>query len=91
MTKVIALENPPAGRRYGEEFDQPEGSALTTWLLEKRYEAEEGQGTIEYVLVLGVIVVGIFGLVQWGGLGTAITNALTAVTDLFDPANNPIS
>jgi|GEM_PF-1095605 len=53
-------------------------------------EREEGQGTIEYVLVLGVIVVGIFGLVQWGGLGTAISGALGAVTGLFTPANNPI-
>lgn len=50
-------------------------------------EREEGQGTIEYVLVLGVIVVGIFGLVQWGGLGTAIQGALTAVTELFTGAN----
>jgi Flp pilus assembly pilin Flp len=50
-------------------------------------EREEGQGTIEYVLVLGVIVVGIFGLVQWGGLGTAISGALGAVTGLFTGAN----
>lgn len=50
---------------------------------------EEGQGTIEYVLVLGVIVVGIFGLVQWGGLGTAISGALGAVSGLFT-GTNPI-
>ena len=62
-----------------------------TWLQRKRYEAEaaqeQGQGTIEYVLVLGVIVVGIFGLVQWGGLGTAISGALNAVTGLFTGPN----
>jgi len=52
-------------------------------------EREEGQGTIEYVLVLGVIVVGIFGLVQWTNLGGAITGALGAVTGLFE--STPIS
>lgn len=46
-------------------------------------EREEGQGTIEYILVLGVIVVGIFSLVVWTGLGTQITNAITNVTNLF--------
>lgn len=50
---------------------------------------EEGQGTIEYVLVLGVIVVGIFGLVAWTDLGTGITGALAAVTGLF--TSTPIS
>lgn len=52
-------------------------------------EREEGQGTIEYILVLGVIVVGIFGLVQWGGLGTAISTAITNVTNLF--TSNPFA
>ena len=51
MTKVIALENPPAGRRYGEEFDQPEGSALTTWLLEKRVRLDDRMGTPRSMLV----------------------------------------
>ncbi|TAK79118.1 MAG: Flp family type IVb pilin [Dehalococcoidia bacterium] len=45
--------------------------------------SEEGQGTIEYILVLGVIVVGIFGLVAMTNLGTAISGALNAVTGLF--------
>lgn len=45
--------------------------------------SEEGQGTIEYILVLGVIVVGIFGLVALTNLGAAISGALTAVTGLF--------
>lgn len=52
-------------------------------------EREEGQGTIEYVLVLGVIVVGIFTLVAWTDLGTAITGAIGAVESLF--TSTPIS
>lgn len=50
--------------------------------------SEEGQGTIEYILVLGVIVVGIFGLVALTDLGTAISGALEAVVALF--ASTPI-
>ncbi len=46
-------------------------------------EREEGQGTIEYILVLGVIVVGIFSLLVWTPLGTALSNAIVDVTNLF--------
>jgi len=44
---------------------------------------EEGQGTIEYILVLGVVVVGLFTLVAWGPLGTALEGALDGVSALF--------
>lgn len=64
-------------------------SKLVNYIASQVPEREEGQGTIEYVLVLGVIVVGIFGLVQWGGLGTAISGAITAVTGLF--TSNPFA
>lgn len=45
--------------------------------------SEEGQGTIEYILILGVIVVGIFTAVSMTGLGTQIGLALDAVVGLF--------
>lgn len=56
--------------------------------IPRELATEEGQGTIEYILVLGVIVVGIFGLVAWTDLGTAISGALAAVTGLF--SSSPI-
>jgi Flp pilus assembly pilin Flp len=52
-------------------------------------KSEEGQGTIEYILVLGVIVVGIFALVNFTGLGTAMNEALGAVIALF--GSNPFT
>lgn len=45
MTKVIALENPPPGRCYGEDFDQPEGADLTSWLLEGRVRVDDRMGS----------------------------------------------
>lgn len=62
---------------------------LMDYLASVAEKREEGQGTIEYVLVLGVIVVGIFGLVQWGGLGSAIGGAIGAVEGLF--SSNPVA
>lgn len=55
MTKVIALENPPPGRVYGEEFDQPEGSELTSWLLEKRVRVDDRMGTPGSMIVARAI------------------------------------
>lgn len=56
---------------------------LMDYLASVAEKREEGQGTIEYVLVLGVIVVGIFGLMNFTGLGGAINTALGEVIGLF--------
>lgn len=45
--------------------------------------SEEGQGTIEYLLVVGVLVVGIFGLMTWTDLGDAMNGAIQSVVSLF--------
>jgi hypothetical protein len=67
------------------------GSPEVTDLINSQVEyakvtagSEEGQGTIEYLLVVGVLVVGIFGLMTWAGLGDSMNGAIQAVIDLFD-------
>ncbi len=50
-------------------------------LVELGFEAEEGQGTVEYAVVLGVLVVAIIGAFQLtgitGGVGTAVGKIVT--------------
>lgn len=43
-------------------------------------ESEDGQTFVEYALILAVVVVGVLAAVAWGGLGTAIGNAIGQVT-----------
>lgn len=44
---------------------------------------EEGQGVVEYTLVLGVLVVAIFTAFQLTGIGPAITGGLADLIALF--------
>jgi len=48
---------------------------------------ESGQTFVEYSLVLAVIVVGVLLAATWTGLGTAITAAITKVTNAINPAS----
>jgi Flp pilus assembly pilin Flp len=51
--------------------------------LVARIENEKGQTFVEYALVLSVIVVGVLLLATWTGLGTAINDAITDITEAF--------
>jgi len=42
---------------------------------------EEGQTFVEYALILAVVVVAVLLAVTWTGLGTAIQNAITQVSN----------
>jgi Flp pilus assembly pilin Flp len=46
-----------------------------------RVRREQGQTFVEYALILAVVVVGVLLAVTWTGLGTAIQNAITAVSN----------
>jgi len=47
-------------------------------------KSERGQTFVEYALVLAVIVVAVLLAVTWTGLGTAIGNAITKVTNAIN-------
>jgi Flp pilus assembly pilin Flp len=51
------------------------------YALLARARREQGQTFVEYALILAVVVVGVLLAVTWTGLGTAIQNAITAVTN----------
>ena len=42
---------------------------------------DEGQDMVEYALILAVVVVAVLLAVTWTGLGTAIQNAITQVSN----------
>ena len=44
-------------------------------------ERDEGQTFVEYALILAVVVVALLLAVTWTGLGTAIQNAITQVSN----------
>lgn len=46
-----------------------------------RLRASEGQTFVEYALILAVVVVAVLLAVTWTGLGTAIQNAITQVSN----------
>jgi Flp pilus assembly pilin Flp len=46
-----------------------------------RLRACEGQTFVEYALILAVVVVAVLLAVTWTGLGTAIQNAITQVSN----------
>jgi Flp pilus assembly pilin Flp len=50
---------------------------------------DEGQTFVEYALVLSVIVVGVLLLATWAGLGTAISAAITKITNAINPPAAP--
>jgi Flp pilus assembly pilin Flp len=56
------------------------------WATARVYQIEElkndeGQTFVEYALILSVVVVAVLLAVTWGGLGTAIQNAITQVSN----------
>jgi Flp pilus assembly pilin Flp len=57
---------------------------LTAWAttLRARLGSDEGQTYVEYALILSAVVALVVGL-TFTGLGTAIQNALTQVTNAF--------
>jgi Flp pilus assembly pilin Flp len=56
---------------------------LAAWatMLVGRLESDEGQTFVEYALILAVVVVAVLLAVTWTGLGTAIQNAITQVSN----------
>ena len=40
---------------------------------------EDGQGMTEYVLILALVAVALFGVINFTGLGTSLTNAVGRV------------
>ena len=44
-------------------------------------KSERGQTFVEYALILAVVVVAVLLAVTWTGLGTAIQNAITQVSN----------
>jgi Flp pilus assembly pilin Flp len=50
-----------------------------------RIESEKGQTFVEYALILSVVVVAVLLAVTWTGLGTAIGDAITQVSDSITP------
>jgi Flp pilus assembly pilin Flp len=46
-----------------------------------RLDSDEGQTFVEYALILAVVVVAVLLAVTWTGLGTAIQNAITQVSN----------
>jgi Flp pilus assembly pilin Flp len=47
---------------------------------------EDGQTFVEYALILAVVVVGVLLAATWGGLGTAIKDAIKTVQDAITAA-----
>jgi Flp pilus assembly pilin Flp len=47
-------------------------------------KSERGQTAVEYALMLAVVVIGLVTVALWGGLGGAITNAVTKVTNAIN-------
>jgi Flp pilus assembly pilin Flp len=56
---------------------------FTAWatMFLGRLESDEGQTFVEYALILAVVVVAVLLAVTWTGLGTAIQNAITQVSN----------
>ena len=53
-----------------------------------RLRREEGQTFVEYALVILLIAVAVSTLAAWGGLRTAIGDAVTSITDAITGAGN---
>jgi Flp pilus assembly pilin Flp len=45
---------------------------------------ESGQGMTEYVLILALVAVALFGVIQFTGLGSSLANAVTRVVTKVD-------
>jgi Flp pilus assembly pilin Flp len=47
-------------------------------------DREDGQGMTEYVLILALVAVALFGVIQFTGLGSSLANAVTRVVTKVD-------
>jgi Flp pilus assembly pilin Flp len=56
---------------------------LTAWatVLKGRLESDEGQTFVEYALILAAVIVAVMLAITMTGLGTAIQNAVTQVSN----------
>jgi Flp pilus assembly pilin Flp len=60
---------------------------LTTWVsvedwvrqIQAHLFEEDGQGMTEYVLILALVAVALFGVIQFTGLGDSLGSAVTRV------------
>ena len=62
------------------------GRRNTCWIVSSglgrtTLKRDEGQTFVEYALILAVVVVAVLLAVTWTGLGTAIQNAITQVSN----------
>ena len=48
-------------------------------LLKRLFKEEEGQGIVEYALIVALVVFGIWVLVQATSIGNSVTNVFNAV------------
>ena len=53
-------------------------------LLKRLLVEEEGQGITEYALILGLVVFGVWVLVQQTNIGTSLSNLFKAVKSEID-------
>ena len=53
-------------------------------LLKRLMTEEEGQGIVEYALIVGLVVFGIWLLVQQSGIGAKVSNIFTSVGSALD-------
>jgi Flp pilus assembly pilin Flp len=58
-----------------------------TWatMLKARLQSDEGQTFVEYALILAAVIVVTMLAIVMTGLGTAIQDAVTSVSDAFAP------
>jgi Flp pilus assembly pilin Flp len=58
-----------------------------TWatMLNARLQSDEGQTFVEYALILAAVIVVTMLAIVMTGLGTAIQDAVTSVSDAFAP------
>jgi Flp pilus assembly pilin Flp len=55
--------------------------------MRHRFESlseDSGQGMTEYVLILALVAVALFGVIQFTGLGSSLANAVTRVVTKVD-------
>ena len=53
-------------------------------LLKRLMTEEEGQGIVEYALIVGLVVFGIWLLIQQSGIGGKVANIFTSVGSALD-------
>jgi Flp pilus assembly pilin Flp len=84
---VIAKDRPGARRRSSEiKGGCFMSERFTLWAASlagriEELKSEDGQTFVEYALILAVVVVAVLLAVTWTGLGTAIQNAITQVSN----------